>query len=79
MAGFTPPGLRVNPAINNQFFQCNPRDFPANWVKRGDCNGLRRVIDDEVDASDGFKGTDITALAANNPAFHLVIGQGNPD
>ena len=67
----------VDAAVGNELFQGQPGDFPADRLKAGDGDGLRRVVDDEVHARQRLDGPDVAALAANDAAFHLVIGQGN--
>ena len=36
-----------------------------------------RVVDDEVHAGQGLQGADVAALTADDPALHLVVGQGD--
>ena len=36
----------MNAAVQNQLLQGKPGDLAADGVKAGDCNGLRRVVDD---------------------------------
>ena len=67
----------VNPAVDNQFFQRNSRDFTADRIERGDRDGLRRIVDDEVDACDGLQRTDIAPLSTDDAPLHFVVGQGN--
>ncbi len=66
---------RVDAAVGDELFQCQPCDLAANRIKRRNRNGLGRVVDDEVDARDGFQSADVAAFAADDAAFHLVVGQ----
>ena len=66
---------RVDTSIGNQFFQCNAGHFPTHRVKAGDCNGLRRIVDNQIAAGQIFERPDIPALAADDAAFHFVVCQ----
>ena len=63
--------------VCNKLFQRYARNFTAYRIKAGKCDGFGRVVNDEVNARDCFKRTDITALAADNAAFHLIVRQRN--
>ena len=67
----------VDSAVQDELFQGQPGDLPANWIEAGDGDGLRGVVDDEVHAGEGLQGADIPALPADDPALHLVVGQGH--
>ena len=66
---------RMDASIHDQLFQAQARDLAAHRVERGKRNGLRRVVDDQVHAGQCFERADITALAADDAALHLVVGQ----
>ena len=42
----------------------------------GHGDGLGGVVDDEVSAGKCLQGADVAALAANDAALHLIVGQG---
>ena len=42
-----------------------------------DLDGLRGVVDDQIHAGEVFQSTDVPAFPADDPALHLVIGQGH--
>ena len=65
----------VDAAVQDQLLQGQPGDLPADGVKAGDGDGLRRVVDDEVHPGQGLQGADVAALAADDAALHFVIGQ----
>ena len=67
----------VDAAVGNELFQSQPGDLPPDGLETGDRNGLRCVVDDQVRPGQGLQGADVAALAADDAAFHLVIGQGN--
>ena len=67
----------MDAAVGDELFERQPRDLAADRVERGDGNGLRRVVDDEVDAGDGLKRADVAALAADDAALHFIVGQRN--
>ena len=67
----------VDAAVQDELFQGQAGDLPADGVEAGDGDGLRGVVDDEVHAGEGLQGADVAAFAADDPALHLVVGQGN--
>ena len=67
----------VDAAVQDQLLQGQPGDLPADGVKAGDGDGLRRVVDDQVHPGQGLQGADVAALAADDAALHLVVGQGD--
>ena len=68
---------RMDAAVGNQLFERKPCDLTADGIERGNRDGLRGVVDDEVNAGDGFKGADVAALAADDAALHFIVGQRN--
>ena len=68
---------RVDAAVQDQLLQRQPGDLPADRVKAGYCDSLRRVVDDQVHPGQGLQGADIAAFAADDTALHLIVGQGH--
>jgi hypothetical protein len=66
---------RLDPAVLDQLLQRQPRDLAAETVERREDDRLRRVVDDEVDARQVLERPDVPALAADDPALHVVRGQ----
>ena len=66
---------RVDAPVQYQPVQGDACDLPADGVEAGNRHGLRRIVDDEVDAGGLLEGADVAALAPDQPAFHLVVGQ----
>ena len=66
---------RVDAAVLDQLRQRQPRDLAADAVERGEHDRLRRVVDDEVDAGEVLERADVAALAADDPALHVVGGE----
>ena len=67
--------LRVDPAVADQPLKGEAADLPAHRVEARQEHRLRRVVDDQVDAGHRLEGPDVAALAADDPALHLVAGQ----
>jgi len=65
----------VDAAVGDELLQRHPGDLAAHRVETGDDDRLGRVVDDEVDAGGGFEGADVAALAADDAALHVVVGQ----
>ena len=68
------PG-RVDPAVDDQRLHRDPGDLAADRVEAAQHHGLGGVVDDDVDAGDLLEGPDVAALAADDPALHVVAGQ----
>ena len=48
---------------------------PGGRVEGGHGNRLGGIVDDQVNAGDGFQSPDVPAFAADDTALHLVVGQ----
>ena len=68
---------RMDASVHDQLFERQTRDLAAYRVERGQGNRLRRVVDDEVYAGQRLERADIAALAADDAALHLIVGQRN--
>ena len=66
---------RVDAAVLDQLQQRHPRDLAADAVERREHDGVRRVVDDEVDAGEMLERPDVPTLAADDPALHVVGGK----
>ena len=67
------PG-RMNAAVLDQPLESDLGDFAAHAVETGDDHHAGRVVDDHVDAGRFLESADVASLAADDPAFHLVVG-----
>ena len=65
----------MDAAVHDELLQRDAGDLAAHRVERGDDDGLGRVVDDEVNARRRFEGADVAALAADDAALHVVVGQ----
>src|SRR5260370_42174140 len=54
--------------------QSHPRHLAADRVEATENDGLRRVVDDEVDAGGMLEGPNVAALSTDDAALHLVAG-----
>ena len=50
-------------------------DLAADAVEAGEDDGVRRVVDDEVDAGEVLERADVAALATDDAALHVVARQ----
>ena len=64
---------RMNTSIHNQFFKRNPSHFTTNWIKTGQNNRFRRIVNNKVNPSHCLEGSNIPALSTDNSSFHFVI------
>ena len=62
----------MDAAVLDQLLERRARDLAAKPVERRENDGLRRVVDDEVDARQMLEGADVAALATDDPALHVV-------
>src|SRR6185503_17998324 len=60
---------RMNTPVRDQFLQGQPGDFSANWIVPGNYDGLRRVVDNQVDTRRRFESTNIATFATDNLSF----------
>ncbi len=65
----------MDPPVLDQLREREPRHLPADAVERREDHGLRRVVDDEVHAGEVLERADVPALAADDPALHVVGGE----
>src|SRR5207248_3645872 len=63
---------RVDAPVLDQLREGDLRDLAPETVERGEDDGLRRVVDDEVDAGQVLERADVAALAPDDPALHVV-------
>ena len=68
-----PPG--VDPAVGDELRDGEPGDLAADGIEARQHDRLGRVVDDQVDAGRLLERPDVAALAADDPALHLVAGQ----
>ena len=74
VVGLLDPG-RMDAAVGQQLLQRQPGDFAAHAVETREHHRPRCVVDDEVDAGEVLQRADVAALAADDPALHVVGGQ----
>ena len=65
----------VDPAVAHQLRERDPGDLAADRVEAREDDRLRRVVDDQVDPGGLLERADVAALAADDPALHLVVRQ----
>ena len=65
----------MDAAVHDQLFERQTRDFAAHRVERGKGDRFGRVVDNQINARQRFERADIAALAANDAALHLIVGQ----
>ncbi len=65
----------MDPAVAHELRQRDPRDLAPDGIEARQHHRLGGVVDDQVDAGGLLEGPDVAALAADDPALHLVAGQ----
>ena len=66
----------MDTTVGNELLQRHAGDLAADGLKAGHGNGLGGIVDNEIGTGSRFDGADVAALAADDAALHLVIGQG---
>ena len=66
---------RMDAAVRDEPLERDPRDLAPNRVVARDDDRFGRVVDDDIDAGGGLDRADVAALAADDAALHLVVGQ----
>ena len=62
----------MDAAVLDQAVERHARDFAAQRVERREHDGVRSVVDDEVDAREVLERADVPALAADDSALEVV-------
>jgi hypothetical protein len=63
---------RLDAAVLDQLREGELRDLAADAVERREHDGLRRVVDDDVDAGQMLERPDVASLSADDAALHVV-------
>ncbi len=66
---------RMDSAVLDQFLERHPRDLTPKPVERREHDSVWCVVDDEVDPGEMLEGPDVSTLAPDDPALHVVRGQ----
>ena len=64
---------RVDSSVNDKLVQGESGNFPADRIERGKKNGVRCVVNHDLDTCGSLKGTDITSLTTDNPSLDLIV------
>ena len=64
---------RMNSPIVDQRFEGLARNFPPERIETGNHHDLRCVVDEDIDSDRRLQRTDVSPLAADDPALHLVV------
>ena len=67
----------VDAAVGDEAFEGEAGDFAADGVEAGDEDGVGGFVDHEGDAGGGLEGLDVAAFAADDAAFHFLIGEAD--
>src|ERR1700693_179984 len=70
------PG-RVDPAVDQEMVESHPRHLAADRVEATQDDGLRRVVDDQVDAGRVLERPNVAPLTTDDATLHLVAGDGH--
>ena len=63
---------RVDAPVLDQLLERRPGHLAPEPVEGGEDDGLRRVVDDEVDAGQVLQRADVAALSSDDSALHVV-------
>ena len=66
----------MDAAVGNQLLQRDTGHLAANRIKRGNDDRFRGIVDDQINARRRLQRADVAALAANDAALHILVGQG---
>ena len=64
--------MRVDAAVDDKLVQGQAGDFAADRIERGQQDGIRGVVHDDLNAGRGLEGADVAALTADDAALDLV-------
>jgi hypothetical protein len=66
----------MNPAVNDELVQRDPRHLAADGVEAADDHGFWSVVDDEVDTGRLLKSTYVAPFFADDASLQLISWQG---
>src|SRR5581483_1553558 len=66
----------MDAAVGDQALERDARDLAPDRAVAGNDDRLGGIVDDDIDAGGGLDRADVAPLAADDPALHLVVGQG---
>ena len=67
----------MDAAILDQALQGHLGHLTAQRTVRGQDDGLRCIVDDEVHTGGGFESADVAPLTSDDASFHIFAGQGH--
>ncbi len=67
----------MDAAVRDQFLHGETRYLATHRIERGDDDGFRRVVHDDVHPREVLEGTDVPTLPADDPALHLIVREGD--
>src|SRR5882724_4063565 len=68
---------RVDPSVRDESLQRQATHLAAYGIEARHDYGVRRVVDDHVHPGRRFERANVATLAPNDPALHLVGGEGD--
>ena len=63
----------MDTAVGNQLMERETRNLAAHRVESREDDGLRRIVHNNLHTRRSFQRPDVTALTADDAAFHLVV------
>ncbi len=66
----------VNAAVGDEVLEGNTGGLTTDRVEARKNDGLRRVVDHEVDAGNLLEGPDVATLATDDTALEVIRGNG---
>ena len=63
---------RMDTSVHHELMEGKTGNFPANRVEGGKKDGIRSVIDNNLDTRCSLKSPDISTLATDDTAFYLI-------
>ena len=68
---------RMDAPVLDELGQRQARDLAAHRIEARQGHRVGRVVDDQVDTGCRFERADVAALAADDAALHLLVGDGH--
>ena len=65
----------MDAAVHDEALHRDARDLAPDGVKGADDHRFGSVVNDQVHTGGGLQGADVAALAADDAALHVVVGQ----
>ena len=63
----------MDASVSDELLQREARNFAPNRIEARDDDGVRGIINDDVDPCGELEGANVSALATDDASLHLIV------